>query len=103
MSWMNNFSLYKHIVKEIKNRYRKNTQSAELKTIQLFIDDINNEHVKSKKDIKEEFRMVKQIVKNKFSKDVVRDLEFAIIGYDDNDDNNDDNKAKTFAPSKKVH
>ena len=33
ISWMNDFSLYKYIAEEIKNKYRKNTQSAELKTI----------------------------------------------------------------------
>ena len=58
MSWMNDFSFYKRIAKEVKNKYKKK-QSTELTIIQLFIDDINNEHIKSKKDLKDEFKTIK--------------------------------------------
>ena len=60
MSWMNDFLFYKRIAKEVKNKYKNNKQSTELTIIQLFIDDINNEHMKSKKDMKDEFKTVKK-------------------------------------------
>ena len=46
--------------------------------------------------MKEEFKIVKKNVKDKYLKDIVKNLGLAIFGYD-----NDDNKAKTFAPSEK--
>ena len=80
MSWMNNFSQYKYIANEVKNRYRKNTQSPELRSIQLFIDNINNEHIESKKDMNEEFKIVKKNVKDNFLKDIVKNSGLAIFG-----------------------
>ena len=46
--------------------------------------------------MKEEFKIVKKSFKDKFLKDIVKNLGLAIFGYD-----NDDNKARTFAPSGK--
>ena len=106
MSWMNDFSFYKRIAEEVKNKYKKIKQSTELTIIQIFIDGINNEHIKSKKDMRNKFKTVKKMVKDGSLKNIVNDLEFAIFGYnyDDNDDNKKskpDNKTRTFAPSEK--
>ena len=103
---MNDFPFYKRIAEEVKNKYKKNKQSTELTIIQLFIDDMNNEHIKSKKDMKDEFKTVKKMVKDGSLKSIAVNLEFAIFGYnyDDDDDDNEkskDNKTRTFAPSEK--
>ena len=66
MSWINDFSKYKYIANEVKNRYRKNAQLPELRSIQLFIDNINNEHIEIKKNMKEEFKIVKKMLKINF-------------------------------------
>ena len=68
-----------------------------------FLNDIKSgkiEHIESKKDMKEEFKIVKKNVKNEFLKDIVKNLGFSIFGHDNDD--NDDNKARTFAPSEKT-
>ena len=53
------------------------------KLLRTFIDNINNERVKNKKDAREEFKTVKKNVKNEALKQIVKDLEPAIFGYDD--------------------
>ena len=47
--------------------------------------------LKIKKDAREEFKIVKENVKSEDLKEVVKDLEQAIFGDNDNDDNDDDN------------
>ena len=42
--------------------------------------------VKNKKDAREEFKNVKKNVKSEALKEIVKDLEQAIIGDDDNDE-----------------
>ena len=58
----------------------------ELSTLRTFIDNINNERVKNKKDAREEFKIVKENVKSQALKEIVKDLEQAIFGDDDNDE-----------------
>ena len=47
---MNNLQLYRQIVPEVFARYDRDKDSFELFTLRTFIDNINNERVKNKKD-----------------------------------------------------
>ena len=86
LSWMNNLQLYKQIAPEVFARYDRDKDSFELFTLRTFIDNINNEHVKNKKDAREEFKIVKKNVKSEALKEIVKDLEQAIFGDDDIDE-----------------
>ena len=83
LSWMNDLQLYRKIASEVFTRYNRDKDSLELFTLRTFIDNINNERVKNKKDAREEFKTVKENVKSEALKQIVKDLEQAIFGYDD--------------------
>ena len=72
------------------SRYNGDNDLFELFTLQTFIDNINNERVKNKKDAREELKTVKKNVKSEALKQIVKELEQGIFGDDDNDDNNYD-------------
>ena len=82
---MNDLQLYKEIASEVFSRYNEDKDSLELFTVRTFIDNMNNERVKNKKDAREEFKIVKKNVKSEALKDIVKDLEQAIFGDDDID------------------
>ena len=86
LSWINYLQLYKKIVSEVFSRYNGDKDSFELFTHRTFIDNINNERVKNKKDAREEFKTVKKNVKSEALKQIVKELEQAIFGYDDDKD-----------------
>ena len=86
LSWMNDLQLYKKIASEVFSRCNGDKDSFELFTLRTFIDNINNERVKNKKDAREEFKTVKKNVKSKALKQIVKELEQAIFGYDDDKD-----------------
>ena len=50
LSWMNDLQLYKKIASEVFSRYNGDKNSFELLTLRTFINNINNECVKNKKD-----------------------------------------------------
>ena len=56
LSWMYNPQLYDEINQNVFARYNKDKHSNELKSIQTFLDNITNEHIKNKKDALEEFK-----------------------------------------------
>ena len=86
LSWMNDLQLYKKIASEVFSRYNGDKNSFELFTLQTFIDNINNECVKNKKYAREEFKNVKKNVKSEPLKEIVKDLEQAIFGDNENDE-----------------
>ena len=86
LSWMNDLQLYKKISSEVFSRYNGDKDSFELFTLRTFIDNINNERVKNKKDAREEFKNVKKNVKSEALKEIVKDLEQAIFRDDDHDE-----------------
>ena len=86
LSWMNDLQLYKKIASEVFSRYNGDKNSFELFSLRTFIDNINNECVKNKKGAREEFKIVKKNVKSEALKEIVKDLEQAIFGDDDNDE-----------------
>ena len=55
LSWMNDLQLYKKNASEVFSRYNGDKDSFELFTLRTFIDNINNERVKNKKDAREKF------------------------------------------------
>ena len=75
LSWMNDLQLYKKTASEVFSRYNRDKNSFELFTLRTFIDNINNERVKNKKDAREEFKIVKKNVKSEALKEIVKDLE----------------------------
>ena len=83
---MNDLQLYRQIAPEVFARCDRDKDSFELFTLLTFIDNINNERVKNKKDAREEFEIVKKNVKSEALKEIVKDLEKAIFGDDDNDE-----------------
>ena len=86
LSWMNDLQLYKKIASEVFSRYNGDKNSFELFTLRTFIDNINNKRVKNKKDAREEIKNVKKNVKSEALKEIVKDLERAIFGDNDNDE-----------------
>ena len=80
------YNYLKKIASEVFPRYNGDKNSFELFTLRTFIDNINNEHVKNKKDAREEFKNVKKNVKSEALKEIVKDLEQAMFGYNDNDE-----------------
>ena len=58
------------------------------------MDNINNERVKNKKDVREEFKTVKTNVKSEALKQIVKELEGAIFGYNDDKDKDELEQAK---------
>ena len=64
LSWMNDLELCRQIASEVFARYDRDKDSLELFTLRTFIDNINNERVKNKKDAQEEFKTVKKNVKS---------------------------------------
>ena len=86
LSWMNDLQLYKKVASEVFSRYNEDENSFELFTLRSFIENINYERVKNKKDAREEFKNVKKNVKSEALKEIVKDLEQAIFGDNDNDE-----------------
>ena len=89
LSWMYNPELYDKTSHDVIDRYKKDRKSNELKSIQTFLDNITNEYIKNKKDALEEFETIKNNVKSENLKDIVKKLELAIFGYDDDDGDDD--------------
>ena len=83
ISWIDNTELFNKISNYVTSRYNKNKDSFELLSIQNFLDNINNEHIKNKKDAREELKQLKNNVKSGELKDIVKELERAIFGYEE--------------------
>ena len=101
LSWMYNLQLYDKISQDVFARYNKDKHSNELLSIKNFLDNITNEYIKNKKDALEEFKTVKNNVKNENLKDIVKELERAIFGYD-YDDNEEPKYEESIAERTKM-
>ena len=99
---MYNLQLYDEISQDVVPIYNKDKHSNELKSIQTFLDDITNEYIKNKKDAFEEFKTVKNNVKSENLKDIVKELERAIFGYDYDDDNEEPKYEESIAERTKM-
>ena len=84
ISWIDNTQLFNKISNDVTSRYNKNKESFALLSIQNFLDNINiNVHIKNKKDAREELKKLKSNVKSGELKDIVKELERSIFGYED--------------------
>ena len=83
ITWIDNPKLFNKINNDVTNRYHENRNSTELLSIQELLDDINNEHIKDKDDAHKEFIKLKQNVKSEELKDIVKELERTIFGYEE--------------------
>ena len=102
LSWMHNPQLYDEISQDVADKYNKNKKSNELKSIQTFLENITNEHIKNKKDALEEFKTIKNNVKSENLKDIVKNLEFAIFGYNYDDDDEEPKYEENIADRTKM-
>ena len=82
ISWIDNTELFNKISNDVTSRYNKNKDLFELLSIQKFLDNINNEQIKNKKNALKSFKDLKNNVKSEELKDIVKELERAIFGYD---------------------
>ena len=101
LSWMYNLQLYGEISQDVADRYNKDKYSNELLFIQNFLDSITNEYIKNKKDM-EKFKTIKNNVKSENLKDIVKELEHAIFGYDYDDDNEEPKYEESIAERTKM-
>ena len=62
---MHDPELYENISQDVFARYNKDKFSLELLSIQSFLDNINNEYIKNKKDAWKEFKTIKNNAKSK--------------------------------------
>ena len=77
--------LYQQANEDAQARYLADEGSLELLSIKTFLDDINRGDIKNKKHAQENFRVVKENVTSKALKEIVKELEKAIFGPDDED------------------
>ena len=82
ISWIDNTALFNKISNDVTSRYNRNKESFELLSIQNFLDNINNEYIKNKKDALKNFKDLKNNIKSKELKDIFKELEHSIFGYD---------------------
>ena len=97
VSWINDSRLFNKISKDVTDRYRKENKSPELLSIQSFLDDIDNEDISNKKDVSKYFKNFKNIVKSDELKDIVKELERAIFGYDDDENGSSGSRLKILS------
>ena len=83
ITWIDDPELFNQFNNDVTNRYRKDKNSAELLSIQGFLDDINNEYIENKDDARENLKNLKNDVKSDELKDIVKELEHAIFGNEE--------------------
>ena len=83
LDWMNDKIGYEETAKEADSVYMKKSNGNELKLIKDFITKINNGSINNKNKAGNEFRKLKQKVRNnRLRQDLIKDLERYIFGED---------------------
>ena len=83
LDWMNDKIRYEETAEEADADYMKGNNDNELKLIKDFITKINNGSINNKNKAGNEFRKLKQKVKNdRLRQDLIKDLERYIFGED---------------------
>ena len=83
ITWVDDPNLFNQINNYFAKTYHKNRDSIELLSIQNFLDDINNEDITNKDDARKEFVKLKKKIKSDELKDIVKELERSIFGYEE--------------------
>ena len=83
ITWIDDPELFNQINNTATTRNSKDKNSAELLSIQNFLDDINNEYIENKDDAREKFKNLKNDVKSDKLKDIVKELERAIFANEE--------------------
>ena len=83
ITWIDDPNLFNQINNYVVKRYHKDKDSTELLSIQNFLDDINNEDIKNKDDARKEFIKLKKSIESDELKDIVKELERSIFGYEE--------------------
>ena len=83
ITWIDDPELFNQINNDVINRYRKDRDSTELLSVQDSLDDINNEYIENKDDAREKFKNLKNNLKSDELKDIVKELEHSIFGYEE--------------------
>ena len=83
ITWVDDPNLFNQINNYFAKTYHKNRDSIELLSIQNFLDDINNEDITNKDDARKEFVKLKKNIKSDELKDIVKELERSIFGYEE--------------------
>ena len=83
ITWIDDLNLFNQINNYVVKRYHKDKVSTELLSIQNFLDDINNEDIKNKDDARKEFIKLKKSIESDELKDIVKELERSIFGYEE--------------------
>ena len=81
ISWIDDSKLFNQINNDVAKRYHEDRDSTELLSIQNFLDAINNKDITNKDDAHKEFIKLKKSIKSEELKDIVKELECAIFGY----------------------
>ena len=81
--WIDDPVLSSEINNDVNSRYLKDKKSLELLSIQEFLDNINSNYIKNRKDTFKKFKDLKNDVKSEDLKDIVKEIEFSIFGHDD--------------------
>ena len=83
ISWIDDSKLFNQINNDVAKRYHEDRNSTELLSIQNFLDDINNEDITNKDGAHKEFIELKKNIKSEELKDIIKELERAIFGYEE--------------------
>ena len=80
---MHDPELYEEISQDVNAQYNKDKDSFELLSIQSFLDNINDEYIRNKRDALSEFKTLTNSVKSENLRDYIKELELPILGQDD--------------------
>ena len=103
LSWINDIKGYKETAKEADADYMKENNDNELKLIKDFISKINNGVINNKNKAGNEFRKLKQEVKNdRLRQDLIKDLERYFFGEDTENIEPEEEYEKSIAERVKI-
>ena len=83
ISWIDDPRLFNKINNDVTNRYREDKNSTELLSIEKFLDDVNNEDIKFKKNARKKLKKFKKNVESDELKNIVKELEHSIFRYEE--------------------
>ena len=83
VTWVDDPNLFNQVNNYVAKRYHEDRGSTELLSIQNVLDDINNEYITNKDYVRKEFIKLKKNINKNELKDIFKELERAIFGYEE--------------------